>query len=244
MRFRALAEAALAAAEGKPIGDVAEAALAAATAYIGLAAGALILLDSNGQEIIRKVVSNSPENKALLERTDRGVLSRLREESKVFTAYLEMKEEAYKSVFSLPVEMPTRPFGVLIGVKLGKARLPEYDKFLRSLAAVLALAMAEPGAFEDLAAGANHEINNLLTPLTGYVDLLVKDAEKLPPSDVRRKLELIQEQAGKITDVTARMKDAPKLPRVPYPDGGWMVKLSGEDAEDSDASSGGESSKT
>jgi hypothetical protein len=52
------------------------------------------------------------------------------------------------------------------------------------------------------------------------------------PEEVRKKLSVIQKSAKKIEKVTARLKEVSKLPRVPYVDDEWMVKLSGEDEEE------------
>ncbi len=229
--YRALAEAALAATDGKPIEEVARKGLEAAVAYIDLAAGALTLWDNQGDVLTRATASQSDEDNAILLDTEKTLLESLRRNFKLTSAYLELGGEVGRAVFSLPIEIGGRQMGALVGVKIGRARLLDYDEFLRSLAAVLALASAPSKAIDDLAVGVNHEINNLLTPLLGNVDLLMASGDKLP-ADVRRKLEIIRDSANQIKEVTARLKNASKLPRVPYVDGDWMVKLSGEDEKD------------
>lgn len=229
--YRALAEAALAATEGKAIEDVARKGLEAAVAYIDLAAGALTLWDNQGDVVTRAAIAQSEEDNAILLDTEKNLLESLRRNFKLTSAYLELGGEGGRAVFSLPIEVGGRQMGALVGVKIGRARLLDFDEFLRSLAAVLALASAPSKAIDDLAVGVNHEINNLLTPLLGNVDLLMASGDKLP-ADVRRKLEIIRDSANEIKEVAARLKNASKLPRVPYVDGEWMVKLSGEDEED------------
>ncbi len=231
LRYRALAEAALAATDGKPIEEVARKGLEAAVAYIDLAAGALTLWDNQGDVLTRAATSQSDEDNAILLDTEKTLLDSLRRNFKLTSAYLELGGEVGRAVFSLPIEIGGRQMGALVGVKIGRARLLDYDEFLRSLAAVLALASAPSKAIDDLAVGVNHEINNLLTPLMGNVDLLMASGDKLP-ADVRRKLEIIRDSANQIKEVAARLKNASKLPRVPYVDGDWMVKLSGEDEKD------------
>jgi len=238
LRFRALADAAMAAVEGKPIGEVAARGLAAAVAHIGLSAGALLVWDSKGEVVAQTVTADSPEHEAMLLDAESTRLSKLRKEFNIVSIYMEEGGETGISIFSLPIEIGSRQFGALVGVKTGRARLQEYDTFIRSLAAVLALALAPSKAIDDLAVGVNHQINNLLTPLLGMVDLLMKDAERLP-DEVKRKLEVIRESANKITKVAARLKIASKQPRVPYVDGEWMIQLSGEDVEGQDPAAGG-----
>ncbi len=229
--YRALAEAALAATDGKPIEEVARRGLEAAVAYIDLAAGALTLWDNQGDILTRATAAQSDEDNAILLDTEKTLLESLRRNFKLTSAYLELGGDVGRAVFSLPIEIGGRQMGALVGVKIGRARLLDYDEFLRSLAAVLALASAPSKAIDDLAVGVNHEINNLLTPLLGNVDLLMASGDKLAP-DVRRKLEIIRDSANQIKEVAARLKNASKLPRVPYVDGDWMVKLSGEDEKD------------
>jgi signal transduction histidine kinase len=226
--YQALARAALAAIDGKSIEEVARRGLEAAVDYIDLAAGALTLWDNKGDVVTRATASQSEEDSAILLDTEKTLLESLRRNFKLTSAYLELGGEVGRAVFSLPIEIGGRQMGALVGVKIGRARLHDYDEFLRSLAAVLALSSAPSRAIDDLAVGVNHEINNLLTPLLGNVDLLMASGDKLP-EDVRRKLEIIRDSANQIKEVAARLKNASKLPRVPYVDGEWMVRLSAED---------------
>ncbi len=237
LRFKALAGAALAATEGKPIEEVARKGLAAAMDYIGLAAGALTLWDSKGEVTARSVASATDEDAQILLEIEKTLLDSLRQKFLLSSAYMELGGETSRAIFTLPIEIGSRQFGALVGVRMGRARLHDYDEFLRSLAAVLALATAPSKAIDDLAVGVNHEINNLLTPLLGNVDLLMSAADKLP-EDIRRKLETIRDSATKIRDVAAKLKLASKLPRVPYVDGEWMVKLSDEDEGEEDTETG------
>lgn len=233
-KYRALADAALAAAEGEDIEVVAERGLAGAVEHIGLAAGSLILWDSNDEIVTRAVAAGNDEDREVLEETENTLLLMLRRNFELRSAYMELGGKAARSVFFLPIEIESRQFGALIGVKMDKIRLHAYDEFLRALASVLALVSAPVKAIEDLAVGVNHEINNYLTPLLGNLELLA-DAAKGLPDEVRRKLDVIQESARKIGMVAAKLKEASKLPRVPYIDGEWMIKLSGdEEEEDSD----------
>jgi signal transduction histidine kinase len=230
-KYRALADAALAAADGEDIGVVAEKGLAGAVEHIGLAAGSLILWDSKDEIATRAVAAGSDEDREILEETENTLLMMLRRNFELRSAYMELGGKAARSVFFLPIEIESRQFGALIGIKMEKIRLHAFDEFLRALASVLALVSAPAKAIEDLAVGVNHEINNYLTPLLGNLELLA-DAAKGLPDDVRKKLDVIQESARKIGMVAAKLKEASKLPRVPYVDGEWMIKLSGDEEEE------------
>lgn len=227
-KYRALAGAALAAAAGESIEAIAEKGLAGAVEYIGLAAGALLLWDSSDGITTRAVAAGSDEDRKILEDMETSLLMMLRRDFKLRSAYMELDGDMAKSVFFLPIEIESRQIGALIGVKLEKVRLHDYDEFLRALASILALVSAPARAIEDLAVGVNHEINNLLTPLLGNLELLEGDRESLP-EEVNKKLSVIQQSAKKIAKVTAKLKEISKLPRVPYVDGEYMVKLSGEE---------------
>jgi hypothetical protein len=227
-RYQALAQAALAAAAGESIEIVAEKGLAGAVGYIGLAAGALLLWDGGDEIITRAVSAGTEDDRKIMEETENALLMMLRRQFKLRSAYIELGGETARSVFFLPIEFESRQFGALVGVKLDKVRLHDYDEFLRALASILALVTAPNRAVEDLAVGVNHEINNYLTPLLGNLELLEDTLESLP-ENVRKKLIVIQESAKKIQKVTAKLKEVSKLPRVPYVDGEWMIKLSGDE---------------
>ena len=230
-KYRALADAALAAAAGDTIEIVAEKGLAGAVGYIGLAAGALVLWDAEEEIVVQAVAVSNDEDKELLEETKDSLLLMLRRDFKMRSAYLDLGGTRPRSVFFLPIEIESRQFGALIGVKVDIVRLHEYDEFLRALASVLALVSAPKRAVEELAVGVNHEINNFLTPLLGNLELL-EDVSGSLPDNIRKKLNVIQESAKKIEKVTARLKEVSKLPKVPYVDGEWMIKLSGDEASD------------
>lgn len=229
LKYRALAEAALAAAAGETVEVIARKGLAAAVEYIGLTAGALTLWNSKGNVVTSAVEAKRDADREILEENEKSLLSMLRKNFKLSSAYMEFGEPV-QSVFSLPIEIGPRQIGALIGVKAGRAHLHEYDEFLRALASILSLALAPGRMVNELAVGVNHEINNLLTPLLGNLDLLFRIADRLP-DDVRRKLDVIRDSATQIKEVTARLKEVSRLPRVPYVDGEWMVKLSGEDED-------------
>ncbi len=229
-KYRALADAALAASEGNDIEIVAEKGLAGAADYIGLAAGSLILWDSSDEIVTRAVNAGTDEDREILDDTEKSLLMMLRKNFKMKSAYMELGGEKAKSVFFLPIEIESRQFGALIGIRKDKVRLHDYDQFLRALASVLALVSAPKKAIEDLAVGMNHEINNYLTPLLGNLELLEDPGLKLS-DDVRKKLDVIQQSAKKIAKVTARLKEVSKLPRVQYVDDEWMVNLSAEEEE-------------
>jgi len=232
-RYRALAEAALAASAGEPIDRVAEKGLAGAVEFIGLAAGSLVLWDSGDEIVTRVVTAETDEDRQTLEDTENTLLMMLRHNFALRSAYMELGGKDVKSVFFLPIEIESRQFGALIGIRSERVRLHEYDEFLRALAAILALVSAPHRAIEDLAVGVNHEINNLLTPLMGNLELLEGLGEDLP-EDIRRKLSVIHESARKIKAVVQKLKEVSSLPRVPYVDDEWMIKLSDDETGESD----------
>ncbi len=246
LRYRALAEAATAAAAGISIELAAQKGLAAAVEYIDLSAGALILWDEAGEIKVKSIEAVHDEDRRILLETEETLLTMLRKNFKLTAAYMELAGEPARAVFTLPIEVGGRQYGALIGVKLDKVRLHDYDDFLRALAAVLALA-AYPGeagagatpteveskikaerdtAIVELAVAINHEINNPLTALLGNLQLLMLKNQNLP-EDIIGRLKVIEESANQIREVTARLMKAAEAPSVTYTGSMRMIDLSG-----------------
>lgn len=250
LRYRALADAATAAAAGVAIELVAQKGLASAVEYIGLAAGALILWDTQGEITVKAVTAaNESDRQALLE-METNLLAMLRRNFHLRAAYMELDGEPTRTIFSLPIETGGKQFGALVGVKAESARLHEYDDFLRALAAVLALASSPGGAASgggdserrikaerdtavvELAVAINHEINNPLTALLGNLQLLMLKNQNLP-EDIIARLKVIEESANQIRDVTGRLMKAAEAPSVVYTGKMRMIDLSGKDEAES-----------
>lgn len=253
LRFRALAEAALASVGGQPIEAVAEKGLSAAIAYIELSAGALLIWDEKGEVITKAVVAAREADRAALLEVESTLLIMLRINFKLSSAYMDFGGDSPHSIFVLPLEMSGRQFGAIIGMRAEKTLLHAHDEFLRALAAVLALASAprtvgaviDPTALEqkikserssavvELAVAVNHEINNPLTALLGNLQLLRLKHQNLP-EDLIQKLAVIEESANQISKVTARLMHVSEAPSVEYTGGMKMIDLSGNSETDSD----------
>ena len=245
LRYRALADAATAAAAGVAIELVAQKGLTSAVEYIELAAGALILWDTQGEVTVQAVTAaNDRDRQALLE-MEANLLSMLRRDFRLKAAYMELDGEPSRTIFSLPIETGGKQFGALVGVKTESARLHDYDDFLRALAAVLALASSpakgaagdidtdrrikaeRDTAVVELAVAINHEINNPLTALLGNLQLLMLKNQNLP-EDINARLKVIEDSANQIRDVTARLMKAAEAPSVVYTGKMRMIDLSGK----------------
>jgi len=245
LRYLALAETALRAAAGAKIESVAEGGLDAAVKYIGLTAGALLIWDDKGKVTARAIVAPGAKDRQVLIDTEENLLRSLRQNFKLRKAYLELGGEPVRSVFSLPIELAGLQFGALIGIKTEATLLFDHDEFLKSLAAVLALAARptgekgglDPEALEDklkqerdraiieLAVAVNHEINNPLTALIGNLQLLMMKNKDLPEEAAAR-LRTIEESANQIREVTARLMKAADAPSVVYTGNMKMIDLS------------------
>jgi K+-sensing histidine kinase KdpD len=250
LKFRALAETALAATGGEPIETVAGKGLEAAVQHIGLAAGALILWDEKNEIKAKAAIAAHDEDKKALLETENILLTMLRNNFKLSAAYMEFGGERDSSIFTLPIELAGKQFGALIGIKFEKTRLHDHDEFLRALAAVMTLAVAPheaPGgvasaeaerkakaerdaAVVELAVAVNHEINNPLTALLGNLQLLKLKNQNLP-EDVQQKLDVIEESANQISKVTSRLMSAAEAPSVEYTGKMRMLDLSGKKEE-------------
>lgn len=260
LKFKALAETAQAAVSGASIEEVADRGLKIAVEYIDLAAGALILWDEFGKVSVRSISAEREEDQKILTNTEDSLLTMLRQEFKLKAAYMEVEDTEIRSVFSLPLEIAGRQFGSLIGIKPGQARLFTHDEFLRSLAAVLALASsldvdkksgdaaaldekirsAREDGIEELATSINHYINNSLTSLSGNLQLIERENIDLP-ENIKNRLKRIEESAREIDEVTKRAQNANKFPSVIYLEKKKMIDLFADDAKDGKDKDGNDS---
>jgi CheY-like chemotaxis protein len=80
-------------------------------------------------------------------------------------------------------------------------------------------------AIGEVGLAIRHEINNPLGSIMGFADLLLMQAESLPP-EIRRKLELIRRAALRIRDVVRRLEDLKDDRPVEYIPGLSMTDLS------------------
>ena len=246
LRYQALADVVLAATEGQVIDLVARKGLTAAIDYISLAAGALILWDEERNVIVKSIEALKPSDREILIETEDSLLYKLRGEHKLGAAYFELGGEEFKSVFSIPVEIGENQFGALIGIKYGRARLHEFDEFLRALAAALALASGQKtsgdissvdiakkiaeersAAQVEIAVAVNHHINNPLTALLGNLQLLSLKHQELP-EDILRRLTIIEESARQISEVTKRLMSVSDAESTEYINGTKMTDFFGE----------------
>ncbi len=246
LMYRSLSAVVLTATEGKPIETSAGLGLSAAIEYIGLAAGALLLWDDNKDILVKTVEASEDADREILLETENSILFSLRSQYLLGTAYFELGGEEFKSIFSIPVEVGDSQFGALIGIKYGRTRLHEFDEFLRSLAAALALAsgrsadggMSEEeierkivdernAAQEEIAVAVNHHINNPLTALLGNLQLLSLKHQELP-EDILRRLTIIEESARQISEVTKRLMSVSDAESTEYVNGTKMTDLLGD----------------
>ena len=83
----------------------------------------------------------------------------------------------------------------------------QVEQRLRSLIAKHESKLAE---IADLVAHVRHEINNPLTGVIGQAQLLLR--EELSPT-ARRRVETIEQLAGRIKDTVAQLRDVQRQPR-------------------------------
>jgi signal transduction histidine kinase len=259
LKYRALADTALAAIAGSAIDAVAQKGLAAAMEFLGLAAGAMILWDENGRIVAGPLVAESDDDRLILMETESSLVAMLRRDYKLRAAYMEFGGEPPKSFFSLPLEMAGRQFGALIGIKREAARLHEADEFLRALSAVLTLAaeltesdkkaaQARDRGIDELAAAVSDAINNPLTPLLHNLQQLKARKATLPP-EVGQMLDVIEESARRIAEATKKVNIAKRLPLVEFMPGKKMIdfglkKENGREKDEKDETEGDASGRS
>jgi signal transduction histidine kinase len=93
--------------------------------------------------------------------------------------------------------------------KKGERTSEQMEQRLRSLIAEHEAKLAE---IADLVAHVRHEINNPLTGVIGQAQLLLR--EELS-AVARRRVETIEQLAGRIRDIVAQLRDVQRPPRQP-----------------------------
>ncbi|MBI5396759.1 MAG: response regulator [Verrucomicrobia bacterium] len=138
-----------------------------------------------------------------------------------------------RSAVSVPIVIEGKASGLLyVGRSVAHGFSAAEVEFLKSLAEQVAVAAHQARLHEDLqrafdelhltqqamlrqerlnalgrmAAGITHDVNNALSPIIGYVDLLLEADEPLSP-DVREKLGIVRTAAGDMARIVERMRE-------------------------------------
>ncbi len=72
-----------------------------------------------------------------------------------------------------------------------------------------------------------HEINNPLTTIIGYAQILISDCEELSRDEIKKSLQIIEDQALRIRSVTQKITSLQKARLIDYVAGSKMIDING-----------------
>ena len=199
------------------------------------------------QKTLIRVWNGIGAQRSLLEEIEKNLLEQLWKGYKVQSLYLNLDLEGPKSLFSYPVKKGEEIVGAISGMSAGPRNLSLEEEFVEAIGNQLGIALAKIEGFPaekvitetqveekvksarlnailETAAALNHEINNPLTAVLGNAQLLLLQAQKLPPETVE-KLKAIEESALRIREVTLRLMKIIEPVTVEYASGMRMIDI-------------------
>jgi K+-sensing histidine kinase KdpD len=207
------------------IDSILQEALDSSLEIMRLACVSIVLWDEDTKEVKSEVASGVVDKHMILREFDHQAIWFLRNKFSAESVYVTFDMEGPHSLFSYPIRSGKQIVGAITGLCEGHRNLSTEEEFLEALSNQLGLAAAKPSDWEgkiqaelqegqikferlnaiiETAVTINHEVNNPLTVVLGYADLLLKEKEKLP-QDMINKLEYIKQQALRIQKVTHKL---------------------------------------
>lgn len=242
-RYEILKDLAVSAARGETPEQTARTALAQAAELVGLSAAAMHLWDEDKKVTLSVSYAENEESAARLKSLEEDLFRTLRREQDLLAAYMSFGGEAPSHSFTLPLRRGQQVFGAVIGFQVGERTIVSEDVFLDALCAAMAISVLASSqsqapsqefldknrmeAIVETAVTVNHEVNNPLTAILGNVQLLLMKRDEMD-GDLRRKLEIIEQSAVKIKDVTQKLLRLTTARSVNYTENTNMIDISDE----------------
>ena len=243
-RYNILRALASAAARDIRLEQAGQTAMEQAARLIGLDAMALYVWDTENKPLLQLAYASGNDKALRLNELEKDLFDGLRRARQLVSAYMSFGVTPPVHSFTLPLRHGDTVFGAVIGLQEGERTVLAEDDFLDALAATLALHSIASGltralpkdqvekerlaAINETAVTVNHEINNPLTAILGNVQLLLMHRKDLDP-ELRSKLNVIEESASKIKDVTQRLLRLTSSRTTEYVPGTGMLDLSDPD---------------
>lgn len=239
-RYKALSRLIAAADNAAQAEQLVAEALEAAMSAVGVSAGSVAILASEGQSSISVRRGDSDLLKALATLEDK-MLATVRAEFGVQQLYTTLDYDGEKSLFSYPIRAGKQTIGSVTGLAEGSRNLALEHEFISILATTLRLIFggqrqvdaARLEAVRQASVTINHEINNPLTAVLGNVQLLLLKEKDLP-DEIRLRLEKIEESSLRIRDAVSRMMQLGEARATSYINGTSMIDIGSEEEEDSE----------
>jgi len=240
-RYEILRDLAVSAARGETPEQTARTALAQAAELVGLSAAAMYLWDDKKKVTLNVSYAHNDQAAERLKGLEDDLFGQLRRERDLLAAYMSFGGEMPSHSFTLPLRRGQNVFGAVLGFQEGERTIVSEDVFLDSLCASLAISILASGhnqipsqefldkkrleAIVETAVTVNHEVNNPLTAILGNVQLLLMKRQEMD-DDLRRKLEIIEQSAVKIKDVTQKLLRLTTARTVNYTENTNMIDIS------------------
>ncbi|MCP4684144.1 MAG: hypothetical protein GY867_01745 [bacterium] len=253
-RYEILKDLAVAASKGESLEQTAQAALARAADLVGLSAAAVYFWDDQKKVVLHVSHSDTETSAGRLKSLEEDLFTSLREERDLLAAYMSFGGEAPCHSFTLPLRHGPKIFGAVLGFQEGERTIVSEDVFLDALSASIAVTILASGhgkaqapsqefldqkrleAIVETAVTVNHEVNNPLTAILGNVQLLLMKRDDLD-DDLRRKLEIVEQSAVKIKDVTQKLLKLTTVRTVNYTENTSMIDISDKKPDEDTPSS-------
>ena len=190
-----------------------------------LQCASVTLWDEKTKKITNQIASGAMEKLKILRDFDQQVMEAMRKQIHMESVYASFDIEGMHSGFSYPIKRDGHAVGAIAGLVEGYRNLSQEEEFFEALSHQLGIAFAKMSLWEgkiggeiqedmikserlkaiiETAVTINHEVNNPLAAVLGYVQLILSRPENLD-SDTINKLKKIETGALRIKEVTNRL---------------------------------------
>lgn len=190
-----------------------------------LACASIVLWDEKTREVKNEVTSGVMDKHRILREFDHQAMWLLRNKFSAESIYVTFNTDGPHSIFSYPIRSGRQIVGAITGLCVGHRNLSTEEEFLEALSNQLGLAVAKASGWEskikaelqedqikserlnaiiETAVTINHEVNNPLSVVLGYTQLLLSGKEELAQETID-KLKKIEQGALRIKEVTHKL---------------------------------------
>ena len=183
------------------------------------------LWDDKTKKVTNRIASGAIEKLKILRDFDQQVMEAMRKQIHMESVYATVEIEGPHSVFSYPIKRDKSTVGTITGLVEGYENLSQEEEFFEALSHQLGIALTKASLWErriggeidedlikserlkamiETAVTINHEVNNPLAAVLGYVQLLLSRPENLDSGTID-KLKKIETGALRIKEVTNRL---------------------------------------
>jgi len=210
-----------------------------------LECASILFWDEKTGKVTHQIATGAIEKLKILRDFDQQVSGAMRKQIHMESIYATFDVEGPHSGFSYPIKRERRTVGVISGLSEGYRNLSTEEELLEALSHQLGIAFARASLWEGKIGGEiredlikserlkaiiqtavtiNHEVNNPLAAVLGYVQLILSQPENLD-QDTIDKLKKIETGALRIKEVTSRLLKIVEPVIVKYAGDVQMVDL-------------------